>query len=63
MLPEDVTYVASWMEADGSRCFQLMEAPGREALHPWMARWEDLVEFEVSRVLSSSDFWARVETR
>ena len=63
MLPEDVAYLASWVTEDGSRCFQLMEASDRAALNPWMARWEDLVEFEVSRVLSSSDFWARVETR
>jgi hypothetical protein len=57
MLPDDVDYVASWVEEAGSRCFQLMEAPSREALTPWMARWADLVEFEVSPVLTSSEFW------
>jgi hypothetical protein len=63
MLPDDVDYVASWIEPDGSRCFQLMEAPSREALTPWMERWADLVEFEISAVDTSSEFWARAETR
>ena len=63
MLPDDVDYVASWVEPDGSRCFQLMEAPTGEALAHWMARWEDLVEFEVSPVLTSSEFWSQVGSR
>jgi hypothetical protein len=63
MLPDDVDYVASWIEPDGSRCFQLMEAPNREALAPWMERWADLVEFEVGPVLTSSEYWSRTGTR
>jgi Protein of unknown function (DUF3303) len=63
MLPEDVDYIASWVVEDGSRCFQLMEAPDRAALNPWIARWEDLVAFEVSAVLTSAEFWAGVKTR
>jgi hypothetical protein len=62
MLPEDVTYVASWMETDGLRCFQLMEAPSRQALAPWMARWADLVDFEVSAVKTSAEFWSKAES-
>ena len=63
MLPDDVDYVASWMEPDGSRCFQLMEAPSVEALSPWIARWADLVDFEVSVVETSSYFWTRAANR
>jgi hypothetical protein len=63
MLPEDVSYVESWVEADGSKCFQLMEAPSREALTPWMARWADLVDFEVSPVETSTEFWSGVHSR
>ena len=58
MLPEDVTYGGSWLESDGSRCFQLMEAPDRATLDVWIARWSDLVEFEVVPVVTSSEFWA-----
>lgn len=59
MMPEDVEYVASWIETEGPRCFQLMEAPSRDSLDPWMARWSDIMDFEVTPVLTSADFWAR----
>jgi hypothetical protein len=32
MLPESVTYDASWMDAQNARRFQVMEAPDRESL-------------------------------
>lgn len=63
MLPEDVRYVESWVETDGSKCFQLMEAPSRKALSPWMARWADLLDFEVRPVQTSAEFWPSVPSR
>lgn len=59
MLPEEVQYRVSWVETNGSRCFQIMEAPRRELLDLWMSRWEDLIEFEVAPVLTSAEFWER----
>jgi len=59
MLPEGVTYQASWIDAAGNRCFQLMEAPSRESLAPWIACGADLVDFVVIPVLTSADFWAK----
>ena len=58
MMPDDVRYVASWIETSGDRCFQLMEAPSIEALVPWTSRWDDLMDFEIVPVLPSADFWA-----
>ena len=58
MMPDGVTYVASWLEPSGERCFQLMEAESPEALQPWIDRWSDLMELEVSPVLTSAQFWA-----
>jgi hypothetical protein len=60
LMPEGsgVAYVASWMSVDGSCCYQLMEAPSRGALDPWIANWQDLVEFEVVEVRTSAEFWA-----
>lgn len=58
MMPDGVSYHASWLEPDGKRCFQLMEAESPEALGPWMERWSDLMDFEVTPVLTSQDFWA-----
>lgn len=59
MLPDGVVYHASWMEPSGARCFQLMEAPSRDALNPWIAHWDDLVQFEIVPVLTSADFWEK----
>ncbi len=64
LIPHDsgVSYVASWMTADGSCCYQLMESPSRGALDGWMQAWGDLVRLEVQEVKTSADFWSgRVE--
>jgi len=61
MLPEGVIYHASWVDPAGARCFQLMEAPDAESLAAWTSRWDDLVEFEVVSVLTSADFWSKIQ--
>lgn len=58
MLPDGVSYRASWVDARESRCFQLMEAPNEEALRPWLAVWSDLTDFEVVAVMTSAEYWA-----
>jgi len=57
MLPQGVTYDASWVDAAGERCYQVMEAPSAELLNEWVRRWEDLVEFEIVPVVTSAEFW------
>jgi hypothetical protein len=59
MLPEGVTYQASWVDLTGTRCFQIMEAPNLESLNTLVSRWEDLIDFEIIPALSSGDFWAK----
>lgn len=59
LLPEGVVYVDSWMATDAATCYQIMAAESREALDRWIARWEDLVEFSVTPVMSSADYWKR----
>ena len=61
MLPEGVAYLASWIDSPNSRCFQIMEEPDRESLNPWIAAWNDLVDFEVILVQTSAEFWARIQ--
>jgi len=61
MLPEGVTYDASWVDSTGTRCFQIMEAPQRQALDAWVKRWSDLVDFEIVPVQTSSEFWVSGE--
>ena len=58
MLPDGVTYHASWIDSPRLRCFQLMEAPHEESLRPWLAAWGDLTEFEVIPVVTSAEFWS-----
>jgi hypothetical protein len=60
LLPTGVTYQASWVDAAGSRCFQVMEAASAELLADWIKQWDDLVDFEVVAVQSSAEFWARM---
>lgn len=59
MLPEGFTYQASWLEVEGTRCYQVIEAPSEERLSEWVSRWDDLVDFEIVSVLTSAEFWAQ----
>jgi hypothetical protein len=43
------------------RCFQIMEAPHPESLYAWVGRWDDLIDFEIVPVLTSTDFRARTQ--
>jgi len=47
MLPDGLTYIDSWLEKDGDRCFQLMETSDRSLVDQWMEGWKDLVRFEI----------------
>ncbi len=58
MLPDGVSYQASWMETSGTRCYQLMQAASLDALDLWITRWSDLVEFEVVPVMTSAEYWS-----
>lgn len=57
MMPDGVIYHSSWVDAANARCYQLMEAPDRASLDPWIAAWNDLVEFEVVPVQTSAAYW------
>jgi len=53
MLPEGLRYVESWVQDDHTRCFQLMECDNASLLNEWIARWQDLVDFEIVPVVES----------
>jgi hypothetical protein len=60
MLPPGLTYLDSWIdERRLDRCFQLMETEDPGLFEEWIARWSDLVEFEVVPVISSAEAAAR----
>jgi hypothetical protein len=60
LAPDGLIYVSSWVDADLSRCYQLMETADRDLINQWMANWCDLVEFEVHPVITSQEAADRV---
>lgn len=63
LAPPGVNYVNSWVTSDLTRCFQIMEAPDRALLDQWLARWIDLVDFDVVPVITSAEAAASVAPR
>jgi len=63
MAPADLRYLGSWVDLQFERCFQVMEADSVEALRPWTASWEDLVDFEIIPVRTSAEAAAAIASR
>ena len=63
LAPEGLRYVASWVTEDLQRCYQVMECDDRALLDAWIARWRDLVDFEVLPVMTSADAAATIAPR
>ena len=55
MMPDGLRYVASWIETNFNRCFQLMECDDERLFADWIANWNDLADFEVVPVATSED--------
>ena len=63
LAPESLKYVSSWVTSDLTKCYQLMECDGLELLQQWMARWSDLIDFEVVPVITSAQAVERIAPR
>jgi Protein of unknown function (DUF3303) len=61
LAPAELHYVASWVTADITKCYQVMECHDRRVLDEWMARWQDIVDFEVSPVITSAEAVERLK--
>lgn len=55
MAPEGVRYVASWVDLEFERCFQVMEADNEGLIREWTKNWDDLVDFEIVPVRTSAE--------
>lgn len=55
MTPEGLKFVSSWVTADMTRCFQLMEADDITLFQKWVAEWCDLAEFEIVPVVAGKN--------
>lgn len=62
-MPEGLHYVDSWIVADMSRCYQLMETEDHALLDEWMSHWDDITTFEVRPVISSAEAREKVAPR
>jgi hypothetical protein len=60
LAPEGLSYVSSWVHDTLDRCYQLMETEDRSLLDQWIANWNDLVDFEVYPVITSSEAAQRI---
>src|SRR5262245_60459804 len=60
LMPEGLEYRGSWVTDDLRRCFEVMECRDRSLLEQWMANWNDITEFEVAPVITSSEAAAAV---
>lgn len=63
LMPDGVNYVSSWVDEKLETCFQLMEAGDRELLNEWISNWNDVADFEIYPVMSSSEAAERVAPR
>lgn len=60
LAPEGLIYISSWVDEQFHRCFQLMETDDRNLLDEWIANWNDLVDFEIFPVLTSTEAATRI---
>ncbi|MER8806198.1 DUF3303 domain-containing protein [Mesorhizobium australicum] len=56
--PEELVVHHSWIAADMSRCFLLVESDDVTSLQRWVIEWADLVEFGIVPVATSKDMVA-----
>jgi hypothetical protein len=61
--PDGLGYLGSWVTPDLTLCYQLMECDDRKLLDDWMARWSDIVDFQVVEVITSADASAAIAAR
>jgi Protein of unknown function (DUF3303) len=55
LMPEGLSFVNSWVAADLSRCFQLMECGDVSLFQRWVAEWSDLMQFEIVPVIPGKE--------
>jgi hypothetical protein len=63
LAPEGLRYISSWVTDDYRRCYQVMACDDPQLLQQWMANWQDLIEFEVFPVNTSTEAVAAISPR
>jgi len=60
LAPEGLEYINSWVSSDLKICYQIMKCDERSLLDDWIANWDDLVDFEIIPVITSSEAVKRI---
>lgn len=60
MAPDGLKYISSWIDDKMENCFQVMETDDRALIDEWIAKWNDIVSFEVIPVFTSAQTVERV---
>ena len=55
LTPDGLQYVSSWVDAEYTRCFQLMACDHVALLEQWADQWRDLIDFEIVPVVTSAE--------
>ena len=55
MMPDGLDYISSWIAADLTICYQLMQAENAELFPLWTDNWKDLMDFEIVPVRTSAE--------
>ena len=63
LAPEGLSYVSSWVDTNFERCYQLMETDDRRLLDEWIGRWSDIVDFEITAVITSAEATEHIAAR
>lgn len=59
MTPEGLHFIESWVSADLTACYQLMETDEVKLFKEWTLHWEDLVDFEIVPIIASAEAKAK----
>jgi hypothetical protein len=54
-MPDGLNFLQSWVSADLSQCFQLMEADDVILFQKWIAEWQDVMGFQVIPVVEGKN--------
>ncbi len=55
MMPEGLEYVSSWINADLTMCWQLMQTEDESLFQSWTDNWKDLMDFDIVPVRTSAE--------
>ena len=61
--PKGLEFVSAWFEENLERGYRLIKTHDRRLLDEWMANWKDLVDLEVSAVITLEGAGKKVAAR